>query len=103
MSPELEQNLLDQIALHKKQEQTLREEIKCLYEVIGTYQQELEGLKNIKMDQMKMLNVFTCTDCNFSRDTDINGNIMSEEVFCTKSARCETIDYCCNRFESKRY
>lgn len=44
MSPELEQNLLDQIALHKKQELTLREEITCLYEAISTYQQEIETL-----------------------------------------------------------
>ena len=41
-----------------------------------------------------------CAVCDFKRDTDINGNYMSSEIFCTKFARCESLDYGCNRFES---
>ena len=42
-----------------------------------------------------------CKNCSFKRDTDINGNSMSSEIFCTKLSRCESLDYGCNRWELK--
>ena len=52
---------------------------------------ELILLKDVKNNR--------CTVCKYKRDTDINGNHMNNEIFCTKSARCESLDYGCNRFE----
>lgn len=43
MRADLEQNLLDQITLHKKQEQNLRDQIKTLYEMINQLQAEAKN------------------------------------------------------------
>lgn len=43
----------------------------------------------------------TCENCAYKRDTDVNGNFMSNEYFCVLRARCENKDYGCNKFERK--
>jgi hypothetical protein len=38
-----------------------------------------------------------CVTCKFKRDEDLNGNTMSEEIFCTQRGKCEPRDFGCNR------
>ena len=38
-----------------------------------------------------------CVTCKFKRDEDLNGNTMSEEIFCTQRGKCEPRDVGCNR------
>ena len=43
----------------------------------------------------------TCDNCAYKRDTDVNGNFMSNEYFCVLRARCENKDFGCNKFKRK--
>jgi len=42
-----------------------------------------------------------CINCKHKRDTDINGNSMSGEIFCIKTARCENETFGCNRWSGE--